>query len=171
LWYLQRRRLIPDAFVARIEKLIAAQRLDDALLLCQENDTPMAHVMAAALRNASRARERVKEAVEEVGKFQGTLLERYVEVVGTVAAVEPLLGLLGTVLGMITVFQQVETFGLGDPSSFAAGIWEALITTAAGLSVAIPTYLGYKLLLSRVEQLLVEMEERSLRVIDMVARD
>lgn len=171
LWSLQRRRIIPDGFIKRIEELIAQARVNDALLLCQEYRNPMANIMAAALRNASRNRERVKEAVEESGRFEGAMLERYIEVVGTCSAISPLLGLLGTVLGMIEVFQGVEVGGLGDPAFFAAGIWKALITTAVGLAVAIPAYIFYKYLLSRVDTLLVEMEERSLRMVDLVSRE
>lgn len=170
-WSLKRSRIIPDTFVNRIEALVGEQRINDALLLCQESNNPMASVMAAALRNAKRDRARVKEAVEEIGKFQSALLERFVEIEGTVAAVAPLLGLLGTVLGMITVFQRVEQAGLGDPAIFASGIWEALITTAVGLAIAIPAFVGYKVLLSRVDNLVIEMEERSLRIIDLVAED
>ena len=131
----------------------------------------MARVMAAALKNAERNRSRIKESVEEIGKIEGSYLERYVEIVGTVAAITPLLGLLGTVYGMIKVFQRVEQYGLGDPAQFASGIWEALITTAVGLSVAIPAFIFYKILLSRVTRLLVEMEDRSLKMIDLVAQD
>ena len=168
LWTLKRTRIIPESFILRIEELIGEDRVADALLLCQENHNPMGSVMAAALRNAEKDRPRVKEAVEEVGKFEGAMLERYVEIVGTCAAVAPLLGLLGTVLGMITVFQRVEEQGLGDPSVFASGIWEALITTAVGLAVAIPALIFYKYLQVRVDSLIVEMEERALRLIDMV---
>ncbi len=169
LWALQRSRVIPDTFIRRIEQLIGDRRLNDALLLCQENHNPMARVMAAALKTAAKPRPRVKESVEEVGKYEGAMLERYVEIVGTVAAISPLLGLLGTVLGMIKVFQRVEEFGLGDPSVFASGIWEALITTAIGLSVAIPAFIFYKYLLARVDRLIIEMEDRSLGMIDLVA--
>lgn len=171
LWSLNRTRIVPEAFIRRIEELVRDDRVSDALLLCQENDNPMGNIMAAALRNAKKQRSRVKEAVEEVGKLEGAMLERYVEVVGTVAAISPLLGLLGTVLGMIKVFQRVEAAGLGDPSVFASGIWEALITTAVGLAVAIPAFIFYKYLLSRVDHLIIEMEERSLRLIDLVAQD
>lgn len=171
LWSLQRNRIIPDVFLKRIETLIGEKRLDDALLLCQETENPMARVMAAALRNSESNRSRIKESVEDVGKIEGSYLERYVEVVGTVAAITPLLGLLGTVYGMIKVFQRVEQYGLGDPAQFASGIWEALVTTAVGLSVAIPAFIFYKYLLARVSRLLVEMEERSLKLIDLVAQD
>lgn len=171
LWTLQRNQIIPDAFIRRIENLIDDHRVSDALLLCQENSNPMANVMAAALKNANRDRPRIKEAVEEIGRHEGANLERYVEIVGTCAAISPLMGLLGTVLGMIRVFQQVEQYGLGDPSVFASGIWEALVTTAVGLAVAIPAFIFYKYLQSRVDRLVIEMEERSLALIDLVAQD
>jgi len=171
LWSLQRPRIIPEGFIKRIEGLIKESRVDDALLLCQEHQTPMANIMAAALRTAKHSRERVKEAVEETGKFEMAMLERYIEIIGTCSSITPLLGLLGTVMGMIEVFQGVEDGGLGDPAFFAAGIWKALITTAVGLGVAIPAYIFYKFLLARVDRLMVEMEERSLRVIDLVSEE
>ena len=171
LWVLRRTRVIPDAFVNRIHEMINERRISDALLLCEENKNPMANIMEAALRNADKERSDIKEMVEEVGKHEGAQLEQYIEVIGTCAAISPLMGLLGTVTGMMDVFQQVEQVGLGDPSAFASGIWQALITTAIGLSVAIPAFIFYKYLLGKVDGLLIEMEEKSLRLIDLVAND
>ena len=171
LWVLRRTRVIPEAFVNRIHEMINERRVSDALLLCEENKNPMANIMEAALRNAEKERSDIKEMVEEVGKHEGAQLEQYIEVIGTCAAISPLMGLLGTVTGMMDVFQQVEQVGLGDPSAFASGIWQALITTAIGLSVAIPAFIFYKYLLGKVDSLLIEMEEKSLRLIDLVAND
>ena len=171
LWVLRRTRVIPDAFVNRIHEMINERRVSDALLLCEENKNPMANIMEAALRNAQKERGQIKEMVEEVGKHEGAQLEQYIEVIGTCAAISPLMGLLGTVTGMMDVFRQVEQVGLGDPSAFASGIWQALITTAIGLSVAIPAFIFYKYLLGKVDGLLIEMEEKSLRLIDLVADD
>jgi biopolymer transport protein ExbB len=168
IWHLQKSHIIPDHFVRRIEELVIESRFDDALLLCQENYSPMANIMASALRNVKQDRARVKEAVEETGKLESAHLERYIEVIGTCSAISPLLGLLGTVLGMIEVFQGVENSGLGDPAFFASGIWKALITTAVGLSVAIPSFIFYKFLLARVDRLIIEMEARSLTLVDIV---
>lgn len=168
LWNLQRHRIIPDDFILKIENLIREKRIGDALLLAQNSANPMARIMSAALKNGSAERSHIKEAVEEVGRRESALLERYIEVLGTCAAIAPLLGLLGTVTGMMDVFQQVEAFGLGDPSVFASGIWKALITTAVGLSVAIPSFIFYKYLLGRVDHLVIEMEERSLNLVEMV---
>lgn len=165
-WSTQRKRILPDAFLTRIEALVAARDLDAATRACKEADNPMARILGVALANVGRGRAQLKETVEEAGKYEGAELERRVEVVGTIAAIEPLMGLLGTVFGMIGVFQKVEEMGLGNPSGFAAGIWEALITTAAGLSIGIPAFIAYKLLLARAERLLLEMEVRTLAIID-----
>lgn len=171
LFSLSRSRVISPLFVGRIEALVGEGRTNDALLVCQETNSPMARIMAAVLQRVGRSRERIKEAVEDVGRFEGAHLERYVEVVGTVAAIEPLLGLLGTIFGMITVFQRVEVAGLGDPAVFASGIWEALITTAAGLCVGIPAFLFYKYLQARVDRLVLEMEARAVRLLDLVNQE
>ncbi len=171
LWRLKRQRVMPERFISQIEGLVAEQRASDALLLCQNSQNPMAHIMGAALRYVDADRGRIKEAVEEVGRRESAMLERHIEIIGTCAAITPLLGLLGTVTGMMDVFRQVEQFGLGDPSVFASGIWQALITTAVGLSVAIPSYIFYKYLQGRVDTLIVEMEDRSLRLVDLVACD
>lgn len=169
MFSLQRGRILPQAFAQRIEELVRTSRIDDALLLCEEAKTPIATIMAAALRHASFERKRIREAVEEVGKVEGASLERYVEVVGTCSAISPLLGLLGTVLGMIRVFQGVVEHGLGDPAVFASGIWEALVTTAVGLAVAIPAYIFYKILQGRVDDLLVQLEMRAAHIVDLLS--
>ena len=143
LWTLKRSRVIPSQFIDRIQAMIREDRISDALLLCEESQSPMSNIMAAALRNARKQRNVVKEAVEEIGKHEGAQLEKFVEVLGTCAAISPLLGLLGTVTGMMEVFREVEASGLGDPSVFASGIWQALITTAVGLTVAIPAFIFY----------------------------
>jgi biopolymer transport protein ExbB/TolQ len=143
LWSTQRARVLPRAFVDRIRALVAKGKTNEALLLCEENGSSIALIMAAALRayEHSTNRSEIKEAVEEVGAREVGHMDRNVEVVGTVATISPLLGLLGTVVGMIQVFREfVEAFASGNvgPDTFAQGIWQALITTAYGLIVAIP---------------------------------
>ncbi len=171
LWSLHPQKILPAMFIERVEFLIKEQRVNEALTLCQESKSPMANIMAAALRNAYKPRTQVKEAVLEIGKLESALLDRHVELIGTMASIAPLLGLLGTVLGMIKVFQKVEETGLGDPSTFANGIWEALITTAVGLVVSIPAFIAYKYLFAKVDRLVLEMQERSLRTIDILSKD
>jgi len=168
LWSLRRTRVISEDFVNQIESLIRENRIPDALSLAKDRSNPMAHIVTAALRRHNCERDLIKESVEEVGRRESALLERYIEILGTCAAIAPLLGLLGTVTGMMDVFREVEAFGLGDPSVFASGIWKALITTAVGLGVAIPSFIFYKSLISKVDGLVIEMEERSLNLVEMV---
>jgi biopolymer transport protein ExbB len=128
----------------------------------------VARVLASGLRHRGKERGLIKEVMEEVGRREATWLERGVGVLGLIANIAPLLGLLGTVTGMIRVFQQVvaqagaDGGGQVNAGALANGIWEALITTAAGLAVAIPTFVMYKFLTGRIDAFLVELEERSL---------
>ena len=173
LWSLQRAKVLPRAFVDRIRGLVVKRKTSEALLLCEENRSSIALIMAAGLRLASfgRSREEIKEAVEEVGNREVARMDRNVEIVGTVAAISPLLGLLGTVVGMIQVFKRfVEAYQLGavGPDTFAEGIWQALITTAYGLFVAIPMLVVYKYLQGRNDRIIVDMEEDALGLVDLL---
>lgn len=173
MWSLQRAKVLPRAFVDRIRALVSKRKLSEAQLLCEENGSSIALLMAAALRTYkhSKSRASVKEAVEEVGNREVAHMDRNVEIVGTVASVSPLMGLLGTVIGMIRVFQDfVEKFGTSSvgPDTFAQGIWQALITTAFGLTVAIPMLLAYKFLQGRNDRLIVAMEEDAMGIVDLL---
>lgn len=173
LWSLQRSKVLPRAFVDRIRALVAKRKTSEAQLLCEENGSSIALLMAAALRTAQSSSERavIKEAVEEVGNREVAHMDRNVEIVGTVASVAPLMGLLGTVIGMIQVFQDfVKSYQDGSvgPDTFAEGIWQALITTAFGLTVAIPMLLAYKFLQGRNDRLVVEMEEDAMGIVDLL---
>ncbi len=173
VWALRGGRVIPREFVALIRRKVREGRATEALTLCEGNRSTASAVLASGLRNAGGPREVIKESFEEVGRIEVTHLGRFVEVLGTIAAVAPLLGLLGTVVGMIDVFRTVvaevgDVAGPVNPASLASGIWAALLTTAAGLSVAIPAYLGYKFLLSRVDQLAIEMEEVCLDLLGLM---
>jgi biopolymer transport protein ExbB len=173
LWALQRSKLLPRAFVDRIRALVVKRKTSEALLLCEENRSAIALVMAAGLRahaNGGR-REEIKEAVEEVGNREVQRMDRNVEIIGTVAAITPLLGLLGTVVGMIQVFKNfVEAYAQGQvgPDAFAEGIWQALITTAYGLVVAIPMLVLYKFLQGRNGRVVVDLEEDALGLVDLL---
>ena len=170
LWSLRRERVIPSSFRARVRALLRAGKLSEAEVLCQENSSSLAAIIDAALKEAGKPRREIKEAVTDVGRREVTHLERFVDLLGTIAAVEPLMGLLGTVTGLIRAFQKVEALkDTVNPSALAGGIWEALITTAAGLIVAIPAYIGYRYLQSRVSQLVVDMEEDSLDIAKLIA--
>jgi len=175
VWALRRERVTPSAFRRRVRRLVRQRKLSEAEVLCQENGSALAVVVDAALKASRKSRSEIKEAVADVGRREVAHMERFVELLGTVAAVEPLMGLLGTVTGLIRAFQRVEALaGKGggvNPGELAAGIWEALITTAAGLVVAIPAYVGYRYLQGRVSALVVEMEEDSLEIVDVLAED
>jgi biopolymer transport protein ExbB len=173
MWSLQRTKVLPRPFVDRIRAKVAKGKTNEALILCEENGSSIAMLMAAALRAHEQGKSRpdIKEAVEEVGSREVASMDRNVEIVGTVASVSPLLGLLGTVVGMITVFQgfvKAYQAGVVGPDSFATGIWQALITTAYGLSVAIPMLLLYKFLQGRNDRLVVEMEEDAMGIVDLL---
>jgi len=173
LWSLQRSRVLPRDFVDRVRGLVGRRKTSEALVLCEENKSSIAAVMAAAIRthDFGKTRAEAKEAVEEVGNREIAHMDRNVEIIGTVAQASPLMGLLGTVIGMIFVFQDfVEGYKQGTvgPDSFAEGIWQALITTAFGLTVAIPMLIAYKYLQGRNDRLIVDMEEDAMGLVDLL---
>ena len=164
-WSLQRRRITPDNLVAQVWQWSKSGVLDDRRIESLRDGSPLGKVLAAGLVNRTYAREVMKESIEEVGRHVVYDLARYLNTLGTIAAVSPLLGLLGTVIGMIKVFAAITTQGVGDASILAGGISEALITTAAGLSVAIPTLMLYRYFRNRVEGLVVAMEQEALETL------
>ena len=171
LWSLQRPRVLPRAFVDRIRAMVSKGKTSEALLLCEENRSSIAMLMAAALRAYSHEKNRaeIKESVEEVGNREVAAFDRNVEIVGTMASASPLLGLLGTVIGMIQVFKAfVDAYPQVSPEVFANGIWQALITTAAGLVVAIPLLMAYKFLQGRNDRLIIAMEEDAMGIVDLL---
>jgi biopolymer transport protein ExbB len=171
LWSLQRPRVLPRAFVDRIRAMVSKGKTSEALLLCEENRSSIAMLMAAALRayGYGKNRAEIKESVEEVGNREVAHFDRNVEIVGTMASASPLLGLLGTVIGMIQVFKEfVEAYPAVRPDTFAGGIWQALITTAAGLVVAIPMLMAYKFLQGRNDRMIIEMEEDAMGIVDLL---
>ena len=167
LWSLRRDRVVPDGLLARIRELAGKGKLTEAVSVCEGNESSLAAVLAAGLQRFDKGREAMSEALQDAGRQEAAHLERFVAVVGTIAAIAPLLGLLGTVTGMIKIFQRVTTEGVGDPRMLAGGIWEALITTAAGLTVAIPAYVAYRYLLARADGLVLEMEQSATTVIKL----
>lgn len=172
LWALRSRAVLPRDFLGLIERKLEAGKADEALTLCEGNQSPLSSIIASGLRYAGRSRDVIKEAFEEVGRLETARLNRFIEALGTIAAVTPLLGLLGTVIGMIDVFRAVVASagqGMVNPADLANGIWAALLTTAAGLSVAIPTLLAYKFLIARTDRLSIELEEAILGLLDLLS--
>jgi biopolymer transport protein ExbB len=168
VWTLFRLSRGTIAMVREVESLVRKNRIEEAVIVCQRTGTPLARILVSALRSAGRPREQIKTIVEEVGGREAAPLERYLGLLGTIATISPLLGLLGTVLGMIEAFTVIAVQGGGTPATLGGGISKALITTAAGLTVAIPTILLHKYLTSRVDRMVLEMEEYSLHMVDLL---
>lgn len=154
-------RIIPKPFVKRFLQQTREGTLsrDEALVLCQQNGSPVAEVFAAAVRKWGRPAVEVEQAIIDAGERVTNGLRRYLRVINGVATVSPLLGLLGTVVGMIRAFNAIATSdALGRPELLATGISEALLTTAAGLSVAIPALIFYLFFVSRVDRLIIDID-------------
>lgn len=172
VWSLQRNKVLPPRFLEVADNLLRQERYADAEAMCHGSDTPIARVLEVGIRYAGRDRDLIKSVMEETGQREVHFLERFTSVLSSVATIAPLLGLLGTVTGMIGVFQgvvgQASTGAPVDPGMLAGGIWEALITTAAGLVVAIPSFLGYRYVIGIVDRYAVEMADVSLKAVEFL---
>ncbi len=164
---LRRNRIIPKTLVEEVERLARLGRLSDIERLIRRSTSPISPVIMIAVKNAGMRREIIKDYMEEAGATEANAIERYIDVLGIIAAIAPLLGFLGTVTGMLTSFQAVSvSTGANSSQLLAAGISEALITTVAGLSIGIPVYVCYRLLVSRSDFLVLEMEKTSARILE-----
>lgn len=170
MWALRRARVLPAGFLKEVMEQLRQERWDDALVRCKGTDVAVARLLETAITCRAQPRERVKERMEEIGRREAADLERYLPVLGTVASISPLLGLLGTVGGMIVTFDVIQSQGLGNVGNLAGGISQALITTFAGLSVGIPAVVANRYLLARVDGLLLELEEAALAALDLLFR-
>jgi biopolymer transport protein ExbB len=166
LWTLQRRRVVPSTLTSEIWELVQHNQLDARQLARVQQSSPLGQVLAAGLAQRHAPREVMKEAIEDTGRHVVIELERYLGPLGTIAAISPLLGLLGTVSGMIRAFTAITAQGVGNPTVLAGGIAEALVTTAAGLTVAIPSLIAYRYLRGRVEGLVVLIEKETMALVE-----
>ena len=167
-WTLQKKRVIPKHLVAQVWHWHNSKVLDLEHIKQLRGSSPLGRVLASGLDNLGHDREIMKEAIEETGRHVIHELERYLNSLGTIAAITPLLGLLGTVIGMIKVFTQLTSSELGNVNSLAGGISEALITTAAGLVVAIPTLMFYRYFRGRIDELVIRMEQEAIKLIEVL---
>ena len=170
-WSLRRSVVVPTKDIEAIETHIREGRVQDAIERCEKNNTTMSRILWLALKNRGVKRPVMKEILEEVGRQEVAHLDRYIGVLGVIAAISPLLGLLGTVIGMIEVFQVISIEGVGKADVLAGGISKALNTTAAGLTVAIPALVAYRLFESKVNRFVVDIEEHALRFVDLLKGD
>lgn len=168
LFALKREKIMPPGLFGEIKNLILEDKADDAFELCDSNGSSLARIIKVGLKNHGKPREVVKEVIEEAGRREIIQLDKYTGIVGTIASITPLLGLLGTVSGMMEAFKEISKGGMGDAALLAGGISEALITTASGLTVAIPAFVAYKFLLSRADSFVFEMEAYSVDLVELL---
>ena len=169
-WTLQRRKVVPGDLGAQVQDWALRHELDRRHIEQLREGSVLGRVLAAGLVNRHRSRHLIKEAIEDTGRHVVHELERFLNTLGTIAGISPLLGLLGTVIGMIKVFSSIMVHGVGDANQLAGGISEALITTAAGLTVAIPSFFFYRYYKGKVEAYVVSMEEQAINLIEAIER-
>ena len=169
LWFLQRKKVLPADLSAKVTAWAERRQLDERHVKALEESSPLGRILAAGVARRDARREIIKEAIEDAGRYVVHDLERFLNTLGTIVGISPLLGLLGTVVGMVKVFAAIRLQGVGDPSALAGGISEALITTAAGLSVAVPALIAHRYLRRRVDTLVLEMERDAMRLVDALA--
>jgi biopolymer transport protein ExbB len=167
-WTLRATQIAPADLLSRVWGWMKNKQLDANRIKELRESSPLGRVLAAGLMNARNGRQIMKESIEEVASHEIHEMERYLNALGTVAAVAPLMGLLGTVFGMIQVFSEIMIQGTGQANVLAGGISEALITTAAGLVVAIPALICHRILQRRVDEIVVFMEQEAIKLVDVL---
>ncbi|MDE2256465.1 MAG: MotA/TolQ/ExbB proton channel family protein [Xanthomonadaceae bacterium] len=165
-WSLRRRSVVPPELGEQVLAWARTRKLDPGHIETLRVNSPLGEILAAALSVRMRSREIIKERVEDTGRHVVHRLERFLNTLGTIALISPLLGLLGTVFGLIEMFFAVMVSGVGDPLKMAGGIGQALVCTASGLCVAIPAYFFHRYFRGRVADYVVDMEEQTIRLID-----
>lgn len=165
-WSLRRSHVLPPGLGDEVRKWVRSGQLDPRHLDALANGSPLGELLAGALAVRQRSRELIKERIEDTGRHVAHRMERYLNTLGTIALIGPLLGLFGTVIGLIRMFLDVMKGGVGDPMKMAGGIGEALICTATGLVVAIPAYVLHRYFRSRVTGYCVEMEKQATALLD-----
>ncbi|MBD3427247.1 MAG: MotA/TolQ/ExbB proton channel family protein [Candidatus Omnitrophica bacterium] len=172
LWHLRRAEINTEDFMEDIAETLKRNRIVEAIDKCNAMPGPIAQILKAGILKHDRPRTEIKEAIEDAGLHEVPRLEKNLSALATIAHITPLLGLLGTVTGMVRSFQVIEQKATAlmsvNPGDLAGGIWEALITTVAGLAVAIPTYVAYNFLVSKVDGFVLEMEKSATDVINIL---
>jgi biopolymer transport protein ExbB len=167
-WSLQATRVTPANLVAQVWQWLRTGKLDDKKIQHLKNGSPLGRILAAGLVNRNHERSIIKESIEDAGLHIAYELERHLNTLGTIAAISPLMGLLGTVFGMIKMFSALQSHGVGDPSALSGGIAEALITTAAGLCVAIPALYFHRFFRGRIDTLIMTMQQEALKLVEVL---
>ena len=170
-WSLQKRLVVPKSLLPQVWKWIKEDKLDKKRLAALRSHSPLGRILAAGLVNKDHDREMMKASIEEASSQVIHDLERYLNTLGTIAEIAPLLGLLGTVTGLIKMFAAVGEVGLGNPLVLSSGLSEALITTAAGLTVAIPAFVCYRYFRGLIDELILLMEQEAIKMLDVLHGD
>lgn len=173
MWHLRNAKIDTNKFMKEISNKVKNNKVMEALDMCNVTRGPIARILKSGIMKYDRPRQDIKESIEDAGVHEVPLLERNLSVLATIAHISPLLGLLGTVVGMLKAFQVIEGKAMSmvpvNPGDLAGGIWEALITTVAGLSVAIPTYVVYNYLVSRVDNFVLDMEKSATELVNLLS--
>ena len=164
-------KIHPQDFVTKMKKLLNQRKINEAIAICSNSFSPISRIMETGILKIGSCRDEIKEAIEHAGKRESSHLRKYLAVLATIAGISPLLGLLGTVTGMIKAFQVIAVKGVGHPTALAGGISEALITTAAGLVVAIPTLVAHNYFFKQANSYILEMENTSMELLDILGKD
>jgi biopolymer transport protein ExbB len=167
-WMLRAKRVLPKHLVAQVWNWVRNHQLDATRLHALRSGSPLGRILAAGLVNIHHDRTIMKEAIEDAGRHVVLELERYLNTLGTIAAITPLLGLQGTVVGMIEMFNTLTVQGAANPGALSGGISKALITTAAGLAIAIPTLIVYRYFRGKVDLLVIRMEQEATKMVEVI---
>jgi biopolymer transport protein ExbB len=168
---LRRKRFLPYELLSRIETFLQEQKIPEATTLCKRHESPMTRILLVAILNYDRSKPEIKEMIEDQGRQEVPVLERNLTTLGTIASISPFLGLLGTVVGLLKVFEAIaQAGGVTNAAVLSEGIHNALITTVGGLCVAIPALVAYNYFARKAEGLILEIERVSLRLLNILKR-
>lgn len=168
MWTLRPQRVIPDNFLGQLYRMLAQGKLTEAEAFARANDSSAARIAVAALEDADKPEDGLAETIEEAGRKESLDLLRYIEGLGAISNVATLLGLLGTISGMIKIFDVIALKPIVNPPELAGGISEALYTTAFGLMVAIPAFIAYKYSVGKADELISLMEEEGRKMLEYI---
>ncbi len=173
-YHLYKAKIDTKDFMSNIDITIKRNRIAEAIKICEKTPGPIAHIVKAGVMKHDRSRQEIRESIEDAGHQEVPRLEKHISLLATIAHVSPLLGLLGTVTGMVKAFQVIQeksaSFNPVSPGDLAGGIWEALLTTVAGLIVAIPTVVAYNYLVNKVDEFVLEMERSATEVTNILTQ-
>ena len=173
IYHLTRARVDADKFMDNILGILKRNKIIEAIEMCNSTPGPIAHIIKAGILKHDRSKPEIKEAIDEAAQLEIPRLSKHLPILTTIAHIAPLLGLLGTVTGMMKSFQAIQEKSAAmvpvNPGDLAGGIWESLVATLAGLAVAIPTYVAYNYLTSQVDNLVYDMERSATDLVNILS--